>query len=72
VRFEDIQGDPAGQLAALAAYCGLRFTDRQLQRAAKTIQPIQPKALAQINEKESLLSRYPLAAKLGYAPGGVR
>jgi len=66
VRFEDIQTEPVRQLGKLAAFCGLQFTNSQMRRAAKTIQPIDSNALAQMNENQALLSRYPLAAKLGY------
>jgi len=67
VRFEDIQADPARQLRMLAGFCGLPFTDRQMQRAAKTIRPMRPDATEEINARRSILAKYPLAAKLGYS-----
>ena len=45
VRFEDLQANPAGELRALATFCDLRFTERQMQRAAATIRPTKPETL---------------------------
>jgi len=67
VRFEDIQTDPAGQLRTTAGFCRLQFTDRQMQRAAATIRPTQADTLRSVSDNGALLSRYPMAVKLGYA-----
>jgi hypothetical protein len=66
VRFEDVQLEPIGQLRKLATFCGLDFTDRQIERAATTIRPTHADRLRQVDEKRALLSQYPMAAKLGY------
>jgi hypothetical protein len=66
VRFEDVQADPASELKAVARFCDLRYTDRQLRRAVATIRPNRPEVSQQINDKRGLLTQYPLAAKLGY------
>jgi sulfotransferase family protein len=66
VRFEDIQMDPIGQLRKAAAFCGLQFTDRQMQRAAATIRPTQANTLRSVTQNGALLSRYPMALSLGY------
>jgi Sulfotransferase family len=39
VAFEDIQASPAESLELAARFCGLRFTPRQLVKAAATIHP---------------------------------
>jgi hypothetical protein len=70
VRFEDIQTDPVRQLNRLAAFCGLQFSNSQMRRAAKTIQPMPADAIEELNAKSAILARYPLAAKLGYGAEG--
>ena len=66
VRFEDLQTNPVTELTELAQFCGLRPADRQLKRAADTIRPTRSDTLHNVEEKRELLSRYPLAAELGY------
>lgn len=67
VRFEDIQAEPAAQLSKLTEFCGLQCSARQIRRAARTIRPIGSQLVEELNPKRSILARYPLAAKLGYA-----
>lgn len=66
VKFEDLQANPVSELRGLATFCDIRFTDRQMQRAAETIRPTRKDKLQQVSDKQSLLTKYPLAAKLGY------
>ena len=66
VRFEDIQADPAATLTKLASFCDLNFTERQMRKAAATIRPVAADQLESLNKQIGLLSRYPVAAKLGY------
>jgi hypothetical protein len=66
VRFEDIQADPISELTKLASFCDLNFSERQLRRAARSIRPVTAEQLGPVNDKTGLLSRYPVAAKLGY------
>ena len=66
VRFEDIQADPKAELTKLASFCDLNFTERQMRKAAATIRPMAVEQLGPLQEKLDLLSRYPVATKLGY------
>ena len=66
VRFEDIQNDAPEQLTKLADFCELRVSRRRIKRAADTIRPTRSDTLQQIQAKRELLTRYPLAVKLGY------
>ena len=70
LRFEDLQADPLDQLRKAAAFCQLRFTEQQTQRAAATIRPTRADTMQQVAEHQALLERYPLALKLGYRTGG--
>jgi hypothetical protein len=67
VRLEDIQADPVAELTKLALFCDLPFSEGQLRRAADTIRPTRSEALQQVYQNRNLLSRYPMAAKLGYS-----
>jgi hypothetical protein len=66
VRFEDIQADPVRELTKLGSFCDLNFSERQMRRAAATIRPVTSETLPAVEENVNLLSRYPVAAKLGY------
>ena len=65
-RFEDVQSDASGQLTRLAEFCELEVSRRQVDRAAATIRPTKSDTLQQVQARREILSRYPLAAKLGY------
>jgi sulfotransferase family protein len=66
VRFEDIQADPVKELTKIASFCDLNYTERQMRRAAATIRPVAIDELSKIEENSGLLTRYPVAAKIGY------
>ncbi|HJT81237.1 MAG TPA: sulfotransferase [Chthoniobacterales bacterium] len=66
VKFEDLQADPVGELRGLATFCDIHFTDQEMQRAAATIRPAKPDSPQWASEQQSLLTKYPVAQKLGY------
>ena len=66
MRFEDLQQDPVAHLRTVAAFCGIRFTGRQMKQAAATIRPPTGNPSPPVEQKRALLAHYSLAAKLGY------
>ncbi len=66
VRFEDVQADPQKQLTALAEFAQLRFTSQQMAKAVASIRPQKSNAWRDLPNAHALLSRYPVATRLGY------
>jgi Sulfotransferase family len=68
VRFEDVQADPKNTLKSVAEFCGLRFGNKELAKAADAIRPPNLPSWSQDLEKLYLdfIAKYPRAAKLEY------
>jgi hypothetical protein len=68
VSFEEVQADPRNTLKSVAEFCGLRFGNEELTKAASTIRPANLPAWPEDSEKLYLdfIAKYPRAAKLGY------